>query len=36
VPQIDRVALFHGGNSQIDWPIRLYRLDDLRVPASTP
>jgi sugar lactone lactonase YvrE len=36
VPQMDRVALFHGGHSQIDWPIRLYRLDDLRVRTSTP
>jgi hypothetical protein len=26
VPQLDRAALFHGGRSEIQWPIRLYRL----------
>jgi sugar lactone lactonase YvrE len=26
VPQLDRAALFHGGRSEIQWPIRLYRF----------
>jgi len=26
VPQIDRTAIFHGGRSQVQWPVRLYRL----------
>ena len=26
VPQMDRAALFHGGQSKVQWPIRLYRL----------
>jgi sugar lactone lactonase YvrE len=25
-PQLDRVALFHHGTSQVQWPIRLYRM----------
>jgi hypothetical protein len=25
VPQLDRAAIFHGGKSQIEWPIRLFR-----------
>jgi sugar lactone lactonase YvrE len=36
VPQMDRVALFHGGRSQIDWPVRLYRLDHPRAQKSAP
>jgi sugar lactone lactonase YvrE len=27
VPQLDRVALFNGGKSQIQWPVQLFRLD---------
>jgi hypothetical protein len=27
VPQLDRAALFHGGRSEIEWPVRLFRLD---------
>jgi sugar lactone lactonase YvrE len=27
VPQLDRVALFNGGKSQIRWPVQLFRLD---------
>lgn len=30
VPQMDRVGLFHDGKSQIQWPIRLYRIDNPR------
>jgi hypothetical protein len=26
VPQLDRVALFNGGKSQIQWPVQLFRL----------
>jgi sugar lactone lactonase YvrE len=26
VPQLDRVATFHGGKSHVQWPIALYRL----------
>jgi sugar lactone lactonase YvrE len=26
VPQLDRVAVFHAGQPQIEWPIALYRL----------
>jgi hypothetical protein len=26
VPQLDRAALFHGGVSQIQWPVQLFRL----------
>jgi len=36
VPQMDRVALFHNGQSQIQWPVQLFRLDDLRAQTSTP
>jgi sugar lactone lactonase YvrE len=36
VPQMDRAALFHHGQSQIQWPVRVYRLDDLRAQASAP
>jgi len=36
VPQMDRVALFHGGKSQIQWPVQLFRLDDLRAQPTTP
>ena len=25
VPQLDRVALFNGGVSKVQWPVRLYR-----------
>ena len=31
VPQMDRVGLFHDGKSQIQWPVRLYRIDHPRV-----
>jgi hypothetical protein len=27
VPQLDRVALFNGGKSRIQWPVQLFRLD---------
>jgi sugar lactone lactonase YvrE len=27
VPQLDRVALFNGGKSQIRWPVQLFRLE---------
>jgi len=27
VPQIDRAAMFHKGQSQMQWPVRVYRLD---------
>jgi hypothetical protein len=27
VPQLDRIALFNGGKSQIQWPVQLFRLD---------
>lgn len=36
VPQMDRVALFHAGTSKIQWPIRLYRIDDLHAQEATP
>jgi sugar lactone lactonase YvrE len=36
VPQMDRVGLFHNGQSQIQWPIRLYRLDTVRALGRTP
>jgi len=36
VPQMDRVALFHDGNSKIRWPIRLYRLDIPPAPKQSP
>jgi sugar lactone lactonase YvrE len=26
VPQLDRVALFHGSKSEIQWPVRLYHM----------
>ena len=26
MPQLDRVAIFHGGKSEVRWPISLYRL----------
>ena len=26
VPQLDRIALFNGGKSQIQWPVQLFRL----------
>jgi Major royal jelly protein len=26
VPQLDRVALFHGGTSKVHWPVKLFRL----------
>jgi len=26
VPQLDRVALFNGGKSQVQWPVQLFRL----------
>ncbi len=26
VPQLDRAAIFHGGQSQVQWPITLYRM----------
>jgi hypothetical protein len=26
VPQLDRAAIFHGGKSQIEWPVRLFRV----------
>jgi hypothetical protein len=26
VPQLDRAALFHGGQSKVRWPVRLYTL----------
>lgn len=29
VPQMDRVGLFHDGQSRIEQPVRIYRLDDL-------
>jgi hypothetical protein len=33
VPQLDRVAIFHGGKSQVQWPISLYRL---ALPGPSP
>jgi hypothetical protein len=26
VPQMDRTAIFHGGRSRVQWPVRLFRL----------
>jgi sugar lactone lactonase YvrE len=36
VPQMDRVGLFHSGKTQVEWPIRIYRLDDLYRQELTP
>ena len=27
VPQLDRIALFNGGKSNVQWPVQLFRLD---------
>ena len=36
VPQMDRVALFQGGTAQTQWPVRLYRIDDLSIQDAAP
>jgi sugar lactone lactonase YvrE len=34
VPQLDRVALFNGGKSRIQWPVQLFRLEGAALTAS--
>lgn len=34
VPQMDRVSLFNDGKSLIQWPIRVYRIDDPAAAAK--
>lgn len=33
VPQIDRVTLFQGGKSRVQWPVRVYRIDAAELAA---
>ncbi|WP_397452360.1 L-dopachrome tautomerase-related protein [Pseudomonas sp. NA-150] len=34
VPQIDRAAMFHNGQSKIQWPVRVYRLEAAQLQVS--